>query len=192
MLKEQVACKEYVAYQRSQGHSDLVVTPSGFLVCEEHHFLGASPDSTVYNPDDTQHPFGLLEVKCPYSQRQMTPEDACSSSGFCCTASSGRLSLKRSHHYYAQVQGQMAIAIRPWCDFVIYTTLGISVDRIYFDKAYWDTLLSKLISFYNNCVAPEVVSPVQVLGLPMRDLSKTQNLLIVFILIIIIMNQDFQ
>ena len=52
----------------------------------------------------------------------------------------------------------MAIAVRPWCDFVIYTTLGISVERIYFDKAYWDTLLPKLISFYDNCVAPKVVS----------------------------------
>lgn len=62
---------------------------------------------------------------------------------------------------------------RPWCDFVIYTTMGLSVERIKFDKDYWtNTLLPKLVVFYDCCVAPEIVSPVHTLGLPLRDLSK--------------------
>ena len=32
--------------------------------------------------------------------------------------------------------------------------------------------LPKLVSFYNNCVVPEIVSPVHTLGIPIRDLSK--------------------
>ena len=67
----------------------------------------------------------------------------------------------------------MAIGQRPWCDFVIYTTKGLSVERIQFDNDYWtNTLLPKLESFYDNCIAPEVVSPLHTLGLPLRDLSK--------------------
>ena len=46
--KESNACKEYVAYQHTHGHRDLVVTPSGFLTSESEPFLGASPDGAVY------------------------------------------------------------------------------------------------------------------------------------------------
>ena len=39
--KQSVACQEYVAYQHSHGHLDLVVTPSGFIISEAQPFLGA-------------------------------------------------------------------------------------------------------------------------------------------------------
>ena len=168
---EPTACREYVAYQHAHGHNELVVTPSGFIISESQPFLGATPDGAVYDPSDGSQPFGFLEIKCPYSQRNVTPVDACLSSGFCCTATNGQLTLRRNHTYFAQVQGQMAVGERPWCDFVICTTLGVSVQRITFDQNYWDTLLlPKLTSFYKSCVAPEIVSPVHVLGLPMRNL----------------------
>ena len=144
-----------------------------FSVCETYPFLGASPDGAVYDPSNTNQPFGFLEIKCLYSQRNMTPADACSSSGFCCSIVDGKLSLRRNHPYYTQVQGKMAVGERPWCDFVIYTKRGISIERISFDRNFWDTLLlPKLISFYDNCVAPEIVHPIHVLGLPLRNLSK--------------------
>ena len=77
---------------------------------------------------------------------------------------SDRVNLR---HYYAQVQGQLAIGGRPWCDFVVYTTKGINVQRIKFDNNYWENiLLPKLSEFYDNCLAPEIVSPVHALGLP--------------------------
>ena len=67
----------------------------------------------------------------------------------------------------------MGITGRLWCDFIVYTTKGLSVERIDSDRHFWeDDLLSKLTLFYNNCVAPEIVSPVHALGLPVRDLTK--------------------
>ena len=61
----------------------------------------------------------IILLKCPYSVRNQTPVEACSSAGFYCTADvSGYLHLKR-HSYYAQVQGQMGVGGRPWCDFVV-------------------------------------------------------------------------
>ena len=72
-----------------------------------------------------------------------------------------QVALKREHPYFAQVQGQMAVGERPWCDFVIYTSQGLSVHRVLFDSDYWEnTLLPKLVSFYDNCIAPEIVSPM--------------------------------
>ena len=81
--------------------------------------------------------------------------------------------LTTSHQYYAQIQGQMAIGCRPWCDFVVYTTKGINVQRVQLNADYWDnSLLPKLSGFYDNCLAPEIVSPVHALGLPIRNLKK--------------------
>ncbi len=120
-------------------------------------------------------PHGVLEVKCPYSQRNVTPMDACGFSGYCCelgdTDSAG-IKLHRTHRYFARVKGQMAIDGRKCCNFVIYTTKGIAVERIPFDREYWSNqLLPKLISFYDNILAPETVSPVLHLGLPVKDLT---------------------
>ena len=65
----------------------------------------------------------------------------------------------------------MAIGNRPWCDFVLYTTKGVDVQLVQFDEGYWTaTLLPKLATFYDNCVAPEIVSPMHVLGMPIRNL----------------------
>ena len=46
--------------------------------------------------------------------------------------------------------------------------VDLSVQRIAFDQDYWDNkLLPKLTTFYKFCVAPEIVSPIHVLGMPM-------------------------
>ena len=59
------------------------------------------------------------------------------------------LHLNKSHAYYAQVQGEMAIMELEWCDFVVYSGDVILVDRIWADLDYWvNTLLPKLKSFY--------------------------------------------
>ena len=105
--------------------------------------------------------------------RNQTPVEACSSPGFYCTVdeTTGCFHVKESLSYYAQVQGQMGVGGRPWCDFVVYTKKGISVERVPFNETSWNNkLLPKLIEFYDSCVLPERVSPVHALGLPVRDL----------------------
>ena len=168
---EHTAIKQYEEVQKENGHRDLYACPSGFVVCEEYPFLGASPDCVVYDPSNP-NPFGLAEVKCPYSCRSLTPEESCSRPSFFCTLdqATSKLKLKRSHPYYCQVQGQMAITKRQWCDFIVFTLKGISIERINFDPDFWKDLLYCLIEFYDNCLGPEIVSPVHMLGLKVRDL----------------------
>ena len=60
--------------------------------------------------------------------------------------------------YYAQVQGLMAIGKRLWCDFVVFFNAS------HLNEFWTDKLLPTLSHFYDNCVAPELISPV--LGLP--------------------------
>lgn len=120
----------------------------------------------VYDPSSRAQPFCFLEVKCPYSARNITPVEGSASPGFCCTVdtTTGQLKLKEKHPYFLQIQGQMAIRGRPWCDFVVFTGKGLSVQHIKYDEKFWnETLLPKLTTFYDNCVAPEIVSPVHLL-----------------------------
>ena len=47
------------------------------------------------------------------------------------------------------------------------------MERVAFDEDYWHkTLLPVLEAFFDNCLGPEIVSPLHALGVPMRDLSK--------------------
>ena len=152
-----------------------MVSPCGFHISSTHPFLGASPDGAVYDPQQNDEPFGFLEVKCPYTCRDLLPEEGCSISGFYCDydSATSAMKLKRNHMYFAQVQGQMAIGECIWCDFVTFTRKGIEIQCIKFDHGYWtEQLLPKLEAFYDNCFAPELVSPVHALGLPMHDLLK--------------------
>ena len=58
---------------------------------------------------------------------------------------------------------------RSWCDFVMYTERGLNVERIPFDSTFWEKeLLPKLVAFYDNCLAPEIVCPVHVMGMPIQ------------------------
>ena len=174
--QEAIALRAYVDYQHQNGHPGLTACSIGFHTSRAYPFLGATPDGGVYDPSSGEL-YGFVEIKCPYSHRDETPEAACESSNFCCslenTGGVPTVRLRTSHNYYCQVQGQMGVGSRPWCDFVVYTKKGLSVERISFISEFWnDQLLPKLIEFYTKCFVPEVVSPVHMLGLPIRDLRK--------------------
>jgi hypothetical protein len=171
---ESVALRRYVELQHHTGHNGLYCSKSGFVISEEYPFLGASPDAVVHDPTNVLEPFGVVEIKCPFSFRKFTPVDAAKSVDFFCEVNSigGTPKLKQSHQYFCQVQGQMAITGRNWCDFVVYTEEGIFVESINFDPEFWEDLLKKLILFYDNCLAPELVCPVHVLGINVRNLCE--------------------
>ena len=176
---ESTALDEYEKYHRASGNLEIVVCKAGFVIHEEIPFLGASPDAYVYDPQ-SETEYGLAEIKCPFKYREIHPNEAAMEPDFCCKLSTtvdglAVIELKDTHTYYAQVQGQMAITGRKWCDFVVYTKKGLSVQRIVYDYAFWTTkLLPKLVDFYDNCVCPSIVSPVHLLGRKVHDLRLVQ------------------
>ena len=56
--------------------------------------------------------------------------------------------MKRTHKYYAQVQGIMGVTGARWCDFVVYTSKGMSTEGIPFDVQFWNDLSTKLKLYY--------------------------------------------
>ena len=156
---EKKALNAYKQTMHDKGHTNLVVMMSGLIINPEYAYLGASPDGIVSDPTST-NPNGLLEIKCPYQARNSTPFEAATQKGFFCNINNGTLVLKKTHHYYYQVQGQMAISSRKWCDFVVYTTAGISIERIEFDELFWNDTVTKLKHFYDTYIVSKLIEKV--------------------------------
>ena len=52
----------------------------------------------------------------------------------------GKPKIKRTHKYCSQVQGLMGVIGARWCDFVVYTSKGMSIERIPFNPQFWNEL----------------------------------------------------
>lgn len=117
------------------------VLPVGFVIPPGAPHVGASPDGRVYDPLESP-PFGLVEVK---STRK---HDASQVAHLKCE--NGSVSLRQSHRYYWQVQGQLAVTGLEWCDFVTDTQANVYVERIWRDDSFILKIKNKLDLFYYN------------------------------------------
>ena len=91
------------------------------------------------------------------------------------------MKLKHNDKYYYQVQGVMAITKRRWCDFVVWTPKGISIERIDYDSGFWaDHMLPKFLAFYNNALLPELAAPEHPNGRPIREPGTCTHTLLTF------------
>jgi putative phage-type endonuclease len=108
--------------------TDRIVKPASFVMYE--HWLGASPDGYVSEK-------GLIEVKCPFSLRhEFAPV---------------KFKLaKEQPHYYAQIQIQLFVTNREWCDFWQWTPSDNNLERVHRDQKYLDTILRGLKFFYER------------------------------------------
>lgn len=113
--------------------------------------LGASPDGIV--DDET-----VLEAKCPYTERNLTIEEALNSTSFCLEKiESGQgYTLRKDHVYWDQVQGQMYLSCRKFCFFVVWTTKDVAVMKIERDDL-WSANIPQLIKFYCDYIFPKIV-----------------------------------
>lgn len=153
---EPIAAHQYAKLQHAKGNDGIQLGECGLFLHPLHKFLGATPDRLVTDP--TSFPSdGILEIKCPWKYKDCTVVEACQDSSFYCKLESGIPRLMITHAYYYQVQGQLAITRRSWCDFVVYTTKDLHVERIYFDREFWSCAEVKLVDFYISCVLPQIV-----------------------------------
>jgi hypothetical protein len=129
---------------------------SGIFVADVG-FLGASPDGLVTNEGGEK--CGIIEIKCPYSCRKMSSLlDGCQKlKTLFCEEVNGEVHVKRTHNFYYQVQGAMALAKVEWCDFIVWTPNDMTVERISFSKSFWDSCYTKLKSVYLSCILPEII-----------------------------------
>ena len=107
---EDDAVASYVAFQAAQGNTSLRVQKVGTIISKERSGLGASLDRMVYDPKAKGNKTGGLEVKCPFSKKGMSLEEACEDRKFYLQIiEEGSPKLKFGHKYFYQVQGQIFV-----------------------------------------------------------------------------------
>jgi len=92
----------------------------GFVPHPTMDWLGCSPDLLVGAK-------GMGEIKCPVSQA-LYPEIP--------------------PYYMAQVQGQLEVTDREWCDFIVWTPDAMSITRVHRCPTYWSWLHLRLAEFW--------------------------------------------
>ena len=86
-----------------------------------------------------------MEVKCPYSFRDMTVDEAVENdqNGKLFLERDGSsLGLKRNHMHWFQVQGQLLVTGPAFCHIVTFTRKDLLVERILPDSTAMDELVS--------------------------------------------------
>ncbi|CAF4946370.1 unnamed protein product [Pieris macdunnoughi] len=99
------------AIDQLQQQENIVVEKCGLFIDKEHYFLGASPDG-LYNQ-------GIIEIKCPYSARNMDAEEAIRQSKIKFWKLDG--TVNTNHDWYYQIQGQLHISEKKLCLFAVWT-----------------------------------------------------------------------
>ncbi|KFM81495.1 hypothetical protein X975_06488, partial [Stegodyphus mimosarum] len=137
----------------------------GLFIDPKYPFLCTSPDGLI---DEN----GLLEIKCPFMARfsaDLSDFFSKPNSVGLRMDAENRLYLPKSHRYYYQIQGQLAITERNWCDLYIWSKADAVTLRIPVDKTFWISLIPKLEKFYVNCILPELVDPRAPRKMPLRE-----------------------
>ena len=78
-----------------------------------------------------------FQQKTQFQCSNVSPLEACANETFYAENVNEKPRLKRGHQYYFQIQGQLGITGASWCDFVIYTNKGMSIERITSDPQFW-------------------------------------------------------
>ena len=97
-------------------HEFFSLQSAGLLVSTKFPYLGASPDGVICCSCCGT---GLLEIKCPYKYRNCDIKSVSDSDFYLQLNQSGQWELDTQHEYFFQIQGQMGIWNKPYCDFFL-------------------------------------------------------------------------
>lgn len=155
--KNEALAVAHLASVLKKSHDEVSIRSTGLVVDEADPWLAATPDGIVYADGERQ---ALVEVKCPYSARDFSIEEAVSKcKGFCLEKrESGGFALKKVHEYFYQVQTQMHVCKCFSCYFVVWTPKEAFIEEIGYDERFVINFLPKLKKFYFDELLPALTA----------------------------------
>ncbi|WAR07267.1 hypothetical protein MAR_017225, partial [Mya arenaria] len=130
-----------------QSHENFNVSDCGLFVDSTFPFYSATPDGLR---QCLCHGKGLVEIKCSYKHRDSKIEDIKDQTFFLNSDNK----LKTNHRYYSQIQFQMYVSGKTFCDFVVFTYKGITVPH---DPEFVNMLIKKCTDFAIHDLVPEII-----------------------------------
>ncbi|KAF2891109.1 hypothetical protein ILUMI_15064, partial [Ignelater luminosus] len=110
---EEDAVQLYIQEMAKHDINNMQVQQCGLYIDLEHPYLGATPDRLLGND-------AVIEIKCLPSLIEVENPFEKPPSNACFVVENGTIRLKRNHKYYFQVQGQLNITKKFFCDYYIY------------------------------------------------------------------------
>ena len=128
---------------------------TGIAIQSLHYWLAASPDRLITDESDT--PISRLnEIKCPFSKRNLHPQDMLKDENFYVKLRDVTPHIKEKHSngYYSQIKMAMGLSQLNFCDFIVHSFKGMIIFRIPFSKIYFIKPIEKLNHFLKNFALP--------------------------------------
>ena len=143
-IYEQTAIEAFMAKTGKE------VSQCGIFIDPRLPFLGASPDGIIKGEE------AVLEVKCPYSASKERIKPGTVSFLEMKDGDPEQFQLQRSHPYYYQVTGEMILAKKSKCYFVVYTLApDLFIEEITLDEDFFmKEMLPKLQDFFEQHYLP--------------------------------------
>jgi hypothetical protein len=91
---------------------------------------------------------GLLEIKCTYTYQHKYTKDIARENNYYVHLVNDEVKLKENSPWNTQIQTQLFVTGKSWCDFVLFTQKDLATDRIYFNEEHFDVCLEKVKDFY--------------------------------------------
>lgn len=156
---------------------NLEIKDCGLFIDEKYPFLGATPDGIT---DDM-----VIEIKCPIAPFKIGIDAAIKEGKmhfWRMNKKTGQMFINEKSDWYFQVQGQMHICRKEKCLLAVwYGENKIKTEIITKDDRFWkEKMEPNLLTFYYDCLLPELVDPRYTRNQPIRDpdyvLTKKSNL----------------
>ena len=113
----------------------------------KNNMLGASPDGLIFSDTRPQVIIGVIEVKCPYSMRDVRLGSVNEWHKHLKFLDNDNHLLTK-HPYYHQIQGSMNAFEVEWCDFLVWTACQMLIHRIPLCPIWAKTNLPRLEVFF--------------------------------------------
>lgn len=146
---EKEAKKQYVETMM-ECHENCACRDSGLVINPEYPYIGATPDGIASCLCCGEV---ILEIKCPYCARDSSIDESVT----CLEKTDGKLSLDRSHSYYYQIQCQMLLCDKEFCDFIVWTSVDFFSERIAINSDFCHDMVEKSKRFFKAAILPELV-----------------------------------
>ena len=152
--RESIAVADYIK-KMERSHKEFHFCKIGLMLNSQWPFLGASPDGLISCKCCGQ---GILEVKCPYSCRDIPlSEYACEQNSMLSPAQS-TYALKQDYQYYYQVQCQLFVSGAQYSHFLVWTQNETHNETILPDKSFFEMNASKSENCFKLCILPEMLA----------------------------------
>ena len=125
-----------------------------FFVSLTVPYLDASPDALVSCNCCSN---GCLEIKFPFDSREKFAFEILDCVDKCLEGDvKNGIKLKSTHMYYYQIQCQLNVTGRKYCDFYVWTEKDYHFERVFPDTEFWIKNKNICESFFRLCLLPEV------------------------------------